>query len=179
MSARTGYRCIVLLAAICLASTGAFAKAYVGASAGASNTQFDADPTTTFDGSGTAFKIQGGYRFMKFFGVEADYRDFGTQDDTIFGETVELDTTSLDLFAVGVIPVGGAFEVFGKAGWSSWDADVTAPSGSGSDDGTDLAYGLGAAYAFGKFALRLEYEQFDIDDVDDVSSASVGFDFRF
>jgi hypothetical protein len=181
MSERTAFRCLVLVAAACLASTATFASGgYVGASAGQSNTQIEASPGTSFDGNGTSFKVQGGYRLLKYFGVEADYRDFGTQDDTVLGQSVEVDTTALDLFAVGVIPVGGAFEVFGKAGFSSWDADIqTVGQPSVSDDGGDLAYGLGGAYVMGKFALRLEYEQFDIEDADDVNIASLGFDFRF
>ncbi len=180
MNERKVFRCLVLVAAACLVSTGTFAGAYVGASAGQSNTQIDAGGGTSFDGSGTSFKIQGGYRVMKYFGVEADYRDFGSQDDTVLGQAIEVDTTALDLFAVGVIPVGGAFEVFGKAGFSSWDADIQAVGQpSVSDDGGDLAYGLGGAYTFGKFAVRLEYEQFDIEDADDVNIASMGFEFRF
>jgi hypothetical protein len=170
----------VLVAAACLACTGAFAKAYVGASAGQSNTEID-DQGTTFDGSATSFKLQGGYRFVRHFGVEADYRDFGTQDDTVQGQSIEVDTTALDLFAVGLFPIGESFEVFGKAGWSSWDADFTAVGvGTGSEDGTDLAYGLGAAYTFAeKFAVRFEYEMFDIEDTDSVNIASLGVDFRF
>ncbi len=88
-------------------------------------------------------------------------------------------TTALDLFAVGVIPIG-KFEVFGKAGYSMWDAEVSAlGQPSAKDDGSDLAYGLGAAYTFAKFALRLEYEMFDIESNADVDMLSFGFDFRF
>jgi OmpA-OmpF porin, OOP family len=179
---RTGYRCLILLAAAALATTGAFATngAYVGASAGQSNTEIDGTPGESFDGSGTAFKLQGGYRVMKHFGVEADYRDFGSQDDNVGGTDVEFDTTALDLFAVGMLPLGTSWEVFGKAGWSSWDADITAVGvGTASDDGTDLAYGVGGAYVMGKFDLRLEFEQFDIEDADNVTVASLGFNYRF
>ena len=77
------FRCLVLFAVAALATTGAFATngAYVGASAGQSNTEIE-DSGATFDGSGTAFKLQGGYRVMKHFGVEADYRDFGARRTT-------------------------------------------------------------------------------------------------
>ena len=183
------FRCLVVFTAAVLATTGVFATtttpndtngAYVGASAGQSNTEIDGGGGATFDGSGTAFKLQGGYRVMKHFGVEADYRDFGSSDDNVGGQDVEVATTSLDLFAVGMIPVGKSWEVFGKAGWSNWNADVTVVGvGSGSDDGTDLAYGVGGSYLMGKFDLRLEFEQFDIADTDNVTCASVGFNYRF
>jgi hypothetical protein len=180
MSKGIGFRILVIAGIVCLSCTGAFAKAYVGAAAGQSTTEIDPGVGESFSGSDTSFKVHGGYRVIKFFGVEADYRDFGSQTDNVLGENIAVDTKSFDLFAVGVIPIGKSFEVFGKAGFSMWDSEISVTGlGSGSDDGNDLAYGLGAAYTFSKFALRLEYEQFDIAEIDNVSMASFGFDFRF
>ena len=51
--------------------------------------------------------------------------------------------------------------------------------GSVGYDGNDLAYGAGVAWHFTKFAVRLEYEMFDIEDTDSVNMASVGMEFRF
>ena len=116
---------------------------------------------------------------MKFFGVEADYRDFGSPSQSFFGTDVTVDTKAFDVFAVGMLPIGN-FELFGKAGYSAWDAEISAAGFEpASEDGNDLAYGIGAAYGFGKFAVRLEYELFDIDSNADVSMATVGMDFRF
>lgn len=180
MSKGFGFRLLTIVGILCLSCTGAFAKAYVGAAAGQSTTEIDPGVGESFSGSDTSYKLHGGYRVIKFFGVEADYRDFGSQSDTVLGEDIALDTKSFDLFAVGVFPIGKSFEVFGKAGYSMWDAKLSATtSGSFSDDGSDFAYGVGAAYTFSKFALRLEYEQFDIAEVDNASMASLGFDFRF
>ncbi len=181
MTTRSKFGFLALAAVACLAFTGVQAGGYVGASAGQGSAQFEPDPgSPAFDSDATAYKIHGGYRVMKFFGVEADYRDFGSPSQDFFGTEVQVDTTAFDLFAVGVIPIG-MFELFGKAGYSKWDAEISA-SGLGSlasDDGNDLAYGIGAAFAIGKFALRVEYEQFDIENTDDISMASVGVDFRF
>ena len=174
-------RFLIVAAVVCVPFTGAFGKAYVGASAGQGVTQVDAGLGESFDASDTSFKVLGGWRFMKFFAVEADYRDLGSQSDMVLGEQYVIDTSAIDLFAVGVVPLG-SFEVFGKAGYSMWDADmsIVGVPGSGSDDGNDLAYGVGGAYKFGgKFAVRLEYEMFDIENTDDVTMASVGIDFRF
>ena len=134
---------------------------------------------SNFDGSGSAFKFFGGYRFFRFFGVEADYRDFGDSDDTILGEKVEVGTTSLDVFAVGTIPLG-AFEVFGKAGFTRWDAEFSVPGEfSMRKAAYEMAYGIGAAYKISKIAVRLEYEQFEVENTEVVSMASVGVGFRF
>jgi hypothetical protein len=48
-----------------------------------------------------------------------------------------------------------------------------------SDDGTDLAYGVGAQFRVWSLSLRAEYEVFDVDDVDDLNMISVGFTFTF
>ena len=181
MSKKTLFRMLALAGVACLSFTGAFASAYVGAAAGQGTTEIDTGAGLPgFEASDLSFKILGGYRVMKFFAVEGDYRDMGTASDNIGGQDFDLATTAFDLFAVGVVPVGKAFEVFGKAGYSMWDAEISATGlGSASDDGNDIAYGVGAAYTFGKFALRMEYEMFDIEDTDNVNMASIGADFRF
>ena len=180
MMKRGTVRFVMAFAITLIAFTGVYAGGFVGASAGQSSTTVGVDPSVSaFDGSATAYKVLGGYRVIKYFGVEADYRNFGSSEDSAIGSDLTIDTTALDFFAVGVIPIGN-FEVFGKAGYSMWDAEVNVfGQQMASDDGNDLAYGLGAAYAFNKFALRLEYEMFDIENNVDVDMLSFGFDFRF
>jgi OOP family OmpA-OmpF porin len=170
---------VLLFAVIAaVAAGGAQAGAFVGLSAGQGSTEISQD-ATGFEGSSNAFKLFGGYRFIRFFGVEADYRDFGTSDDTVLGTNIEVGTTSLDVFAVGTLPLG-AFELFGKAGFARWDAEFSVPGeGSFDNDGNDMAYGIGAAYKINKIAVRVEYEQFEVEDTDVVSMASVGVGFRF
>jgi hypothetical protein len=172
-------RLLVFVAAVVVSVTGAAAGGYVGASAGQGSTSFDSGTgSPTFDSSAASYKVLGGYRMLKFFGVEGDYRDLGSQSDDMGGQDMTVDTTSVDLFAVGVLPIG-LFEVFGKAGYSMWDSDLSSVLGSSSDSGNDLAYGIGAGYAFGKVGVRVEYELFDIEDADNVSMFSVGAEFRF
>jgi OOP family OmpA-OmpF porin len=180
MRVKTGIQILVFVAIACLCVPGAFAKAYVGAAAGQGTTEFDPGVGENFSASDTSYKMFGGYRVIKWFAVEGDYRNLGSQTDTFGTESVTLDTKSLDIFAVGVVPIGNSFEVFGKAGYSMWDAEISASTGgSVSDDGNDMAYGVGAAYNFGRVGVRLEYELFDLPEVDTVSMASLGVDFRF
>jgi outer membrane protein with beta-barrel domain len=134
-----------------------------------------------FDASSTSYKIYAGYDFFKFFGVEASYLDFGSPDDSSGGTDVSVDSTGWDAFAVGVLPFGKHFQIFGKVGLVKWNSD-TDVSGSGSDSssGTDTAYGAGLEFVFGKhFGVRGEYERYDIKDTDKVETYSIGADIRF
>jgi OOP family OmpA-OmpF porin len=149
--------------------------AYVGGSIGNSSVEVE-DSGVSFDASDTAFKVYGGYRFFKFFGVEGSYVDFGSPEDS--GFTIEPD--GWDAFAVGVLPIGERFEVFGKLGLLWWDADISGSGFSDSDSGSDTAWGVGGAFKIGDhFAVRLEYEVFDIEDTEDVNLFSVGGEWRF
>ena len=47
------------------------------------------------------------------------------------------------------------------------------------DDGTDLAYGVGAQFRFLSLGFRAEYEIFDIEDLDDANMLSVGVTYTF
>lgn len=160
------------------------------------------------DGDDIGFKLFGGYMFTENFGIEAGYVDFGSHDDDFsFTETgflpeggsfevdvdgeVEIEASGFTLAGVGVLPVGPV-ELFAKVGLIVWDADVSASAtanfGEGgterfseSDglDGEDLMYGVGASWAFGDLAVRAEYENYDIDDVDSTELWSIGLTYRF
>jgi hypothetical protein len=180
MNKRFAVRVLAVIGIACLSGTVAFAGGFVGASAGQGSTTYDPGfGAPAFDSSATSYKVLGGYRFMKFFAVEGDYRDFGSQSEQALDYEVTIDTTAVDLFAVGVLPVGPV-ELFGKAGYSMWDSDFGVTNiGSANDSGNDLAYGIGTAYAFGNIGVRVEYELFDLGEADDVSMFSVGAEFRF
>lgn len=150
-----------------------------------------------FDEDDFAWKIYGGYNFgllpMIDLGVEGGYVNFGgpSLGASVPGASasVDIETTAIDLF--GVVGFGiGPLDVFGKVGYVFWDADLTAslideidPDNSfrvtESDDGNDLAYGVGARLGLGSLEVRAEYELFDIEDTEDVSMWSVGLAFYF
>jgi hypothetical protein len=64
-------------------------------------------------------------------------------------------------------------------GLISWDSDFDIDNFTGSDSGSDPAYGLGAKIIFGSLALRAEYEYFDMSEFNDVYLASVGLSLMF
>jgi len=142
-----------------------------------------------FSGSGTAYKLFAGFRFLNFLAVEGGYVDLGDPNDVV-GATgddpiaVEIGLNGWDAFAVGLLPLGPV-DLFAKVGVVSWDADIRARLmetdlvDSDSDSGTDAAYGIGVALRLGKVALRAEGEQFSIADAEDVYMFSVGVTFTF
>lgn len=161
----------------------AHAGLFVGASVGNSSVN-QKDTGADFSGSDTGSKIFAGFTFFKFFALEASYADLGTPTDEISsGTDAKLDTTGWDVYAVGILPIGKHFELFAKAGVIVWDAEATyegAINGKTTEDGNDPAYGAGLAIVFMKhFAVRAEYERFDISDLDKVELVSAGVEFRF
>ena len=190
---------IKLIAAALLALGGLVAASqtaaqgfYIGGSVGKSD--FDDDnaipdliTSGSVDGSDTGFKIFGGYQFNQHFGVELAWVDLGKAGYSgtfsglpVTGGTVE--TSGLNLSAVGILPLGSGFALFGKAGFFAWESKAKDVTGglpfSGKEDGTDLSLGIGASYDFTKnFGIRAEWERFKA--VGDIDLLSVGIVYKF
>jgi len=140
------------------------------------------DGTFTFDESDFSWKAFGGVNFdlpVVQLGIEAGYVDLGGPSVTFAAEEYGVDVTAWDAFGVAGFNLGPV-KLFGKLGVVSWDAEATiAGFEAGSDDGTDTAYGVGAALELGSFQIRAEYEAFDISDIEDLYMLSAGFVFTF
>jgi OOP family OmpA-OmpF porin len=148
---------------------------YLGASAGQSGLEID---DFDYDASATGYKIIAGWRFLDWLAVEGNYVDFGSGDDRIEGTKVETEADGISLSAVGFLPVGPV-DLFARVGAVDWSADISSPGfGSGSDDGTDLTYGIGAQFRVWSLSIRAEYEMFDVSDAD-LDMISVGVTWTF
>jgi len=173
---------VALLAVCCLPAPAAAGDIVLGASVGKSELSF-ADAGLEFDASDSGWKAYGGFRFFKFFGLQAGYVDLGAPDDSVAGIDLSVDATGWDAFAEGVLPIGSHFELFAKAGYVLWESETTLSglvSEVTEDDGNDLSYGVGAAFILGKLVgIRAEWERFDVEEADDVNFISLGIDFRF
>ncbi len=87
--------------------------------------------------------------------------------------------TGLAAYAGGTYPVSKEVNLMLKLGVLNWDADLNVNNTSGSNDGTDVAYGVAASYAFTKeLLMTAEWESFDTDNPE-VSMLSLGFKFIF
>lgn len=183
----------IIVASLLLAGAGpAAAQAYLGFGAGWSdydqgNVIPDLISSGSFDGDATGFKIYGGYRFHPNFAAELAYVDLGKASyrGTFFGTPVtggSLETWGLNVSAVGIVPLGPAFELFGKIGFFGWESRARDTTGgipfSGEADDADVSFGLGANFNVSRnVSLRVEWERFKA--VDDIDLLSLGLAFRF
>lgn len=174
---------------VCAVSSAALAGSesgfYIGGSVGNAEADYSDDDRDLgdidFNDDDTGYKIFAGYNFgivpLLNLAVEGAYVDFGSLEDKIEDATVEVDLDAITLtglvgFDLG--PVG----LFGKAGVVDWDGDVEALGDSDSESGTDPVYGVGAKIQLGSFAVRAEYEYYDLDKFE-IDYFSVGAAYTF
>lgn len=149
--------------------------------------------TSTTDDKDTGWKAFAGYRIMKYLAVEGAYANLGEVSANIISTApvagtanVQLENEAWTISALGILPLNDKFSLFGRLGLNVWNIDVSASgtgSGgatySGSDDGTGVVYGLGAAFHLTpNLNLRAEWERYDFDG-DDLDFMSVGLGWSF
>lgn len=179
-------------------SAQSLAQPYVGFSAGQADVEESMvipgliDPGGRVDGKDGAFKLFGGYQFNPNFALEAAFVDLG--DVSYSGSFTgnlgavpvsggRIQNSGINLSAVGVVPLGQRFVVFGKVGMFLWYSEASDVTGGfafySEEDGADLSVGLGASVVIGqRVSLRAEWERFDMSNTD-VDLVTVGFAFRF
>lgn len=131
----------------------------------------------------TRFKIIVGLRPLDWLGVELNYLDLGNQDVGM-STTARLEGKALAAYAVGYLALDPApIDFYGKAGLARWELDGSLSSTlggfSGSDDGTEFAYGAGVQARLGSLAARLEYERFDLSNAGSATLYSLGITWTF
>lgn len=164
------------------------------------------DDDDTYFGIGVGFKVTENLAF------EIGYHDLGEIEAKYGGsnengyedgkESLALDAVSVA--AVGTLPLGPSFNIFGKVGLDLWNAewkdsyhemylgDAYSESDKVSDDGADVFFAVGAAFNVSEASsVFIEYQvhQFDVsgtaygaDDVDlevDADTFSVGINYSF
>jgi hypothetical protein len=156
---------------------------YLGGAVGNANVEIDDFAGVTsddFKGDDTGYKLIAGIRPLDWLAVEAAWVDFGDVEDRITFQSqdipVSIEGDGISAFAVGFLPIGPV-DLFAKGGLISWDSKISGDFDD--DDGTDLAYGVGAQFRVWSLSLRAEYEIFDVDGVDDLNRLSVGVTFTF
>ncbi len=159
---------------------------YVGVGFGGANIDAELGETgipeipSSIDEDDTAYKVFVGYNFdlpSLILSVEAGYVDFGEPEvDLNLGDLV-IDPTGIQLWGIAAIEAGPV-DLFAKLGYISWDVDFDFLDSNASDDGTDLGYGLGAAFNAGPIQIRGEYELYDLDDAD-ASMLSLSLIYQF
>jgi outer membrane immunogenic protein len=151
---------------------------YVGASVGKTSVEDDFDSSFNVKDDDNGHKIFFGYNFglvpLLDLAVEADYREYGK-----FGNgAINTEVTSSEVFGVVGFNLG-LIGVFGKLGYSDTDLESAAGNVNFDDSESATAYGVGAKINFGSFGIRAEYEELDLDAVDDFHMISVGATYTF
>ena len=120
-----------------------------------------------------------GYQVNRNLAFELGYVDLGESFTSgLLGglpATVHLDTTAIELVAVGLLPLGDSFSLYGKFGMYRYETDslsTGAAAGTGSANDTEFTLGIGAQYSFNRnIAVRAEWQRYF-----DVGSGAIGLD---
>lgn len=166
-------------------SQGAFAQSqeqgwYIGGSVGQMEADGSCPAGFTCDLKDTAWKLFGGYRINRNFAAEAFWGEWGEISVSSGGVTAAVEARTLGVAGLAILPLG-QLELFGKLGFGNTKlkAKASAPgvSATAEDDGSELLYGLGAAYNFSRnLAVRAEWERLNDSELDVIS---IGLQYRF
>ena len=159
------------------ASAGDQSGLYLGAGLGDTNIVGSQDlGELEFDSTG--YKLVLGYNFgllpLIDLGVEGAYVNLGEEKSG----SASFEQTSLNLLGIAGLSFG-PIGLFAKAGMASWDADTQVGRVVIQNSGTDPMYGLGARFSLGSLILRLEYEEYNQSEFDDVSMVSASALYMF
>jgi hypothetical protein len=172
---------IALTALLAASTTGARAEFFVGTSLTTTASSIET-AIDTFDSDEMGWKAYVGWDFMKFLGVEAGYRDLGNFSEGVANGNVDVDLNVIDVSARAFLPIGRLFNLYAKAGYANISYDGQVNLGGliqdFNEDDWELFYGIGTEFKLGKsFAIRAEWEMYDVSD--DLSTLSAGLIFRF
>jgi OOP family OmpA-OmpF porin len=187
---------LIAAAAISMLSTTAVAQDkgwYVGGAFGQSKAKDFcsgvAGPGITCDDTDVTVKGMGGYQVTPNFAVEFGFTAGGAVEARGPAGTDEIRAAIAEATAVGILPLGDRFSVFGKLGvYSSAverEIDTITVRDTERTTNSDLTYGAGVGLAITpKFVLRAEWQRYQ--DVDagragksDVDIISIGMVYRF
>jgi len=164
---------------------------YLGGGVGQFNAGIDDvnqvdDVVSKWKDDDTAYKLFGGYRLNRFLGFELDYVNLGKPSGNVVpGFNVDSAVDGWAPYAVGTLPLGPYFELFGRLGYYFYDAttavtDTLDNRVAFKEDSSSLAWGGGIGANIGeKFNLRFEYERYDLKGLDDSDALWLTAAWRF
>jgi hypothetical protein len=180
---KRSYWCGLVLSA-CLAAPGAALAADNGFYVGLASSDVSSDYAISSLSSSGADDDRGlkaivGFRPLDSFAIEANYVDLGETSVPISfpPSTLSIDSQAISVSAVGLIALP-LVDLYGRVGMASWESKASLLGVSDKESGTDPTYGAGAQFRVGSFALRFEYERFELDH-DSSDLVSIGFTYTF
>jgi opacity protein-like surface antigen len=134
----------------------------------------------------TAYKIFAGYRLNPYLGLEVDYVNLGKGSGPVVpGNSLENKVDGFAPYAVGTLPIGRFFEIYGRAGYYFYNAnrtftDALDNSVKFKEDSNSFVWGGGLGANIGeKLSIRAEYERFDIKSMDHSDALWLTAGWRF
>lgn len=125
-------------------------------------------PNTLSDDSNTVYDGLVGYKLNKNFAVEGQYTGVGKVTDSS-GGTAKGDAASLS--AVGKLPVGDKFDLYGKLGYANTKTKTSGFNANGTSR-SDPTYGAGVQYNFNPMmGVRLGWDHYGLATADSVTGA--------
>jgi len=122
--------------------------------------------TTSCDNKGVAWKGFAGYQFIRYFGVELGYYEFGKGTiKTSTGGQIDYKARGPYAGIVVTAPMTDQLSIIARAGALRWSTKLNPDASSGlagvSDNGINGSFGLGLEYMFSDhFGVRGEFERF-------------------
>jgi OOP family OmpA-OmpF porin len=134
-----------------------------------------------FSDSDNAKKIFAGWNFNRFVAVQADFVDFGNSSG--FVTTSASGTSDVQGIApsvVGTLPIG-PIELFGRVGVMFYEVDLNLTGGRVIDEsGEDLVWSAGLGIdVLDRMNIRLEYEEIDIQELDEADALWLNVAWKF
>jgi hypothetical protein len=137
------------------------------------------DEINKLDENSTGYKFFAGITTPLFVDIEGGYRHFGTIEATELNVSFESQTTGWDVYALAKFELLYIIDVFAKAGMLFWKTENTIIAETLDETGSGFAWGVGAGVGLGPIGVRLEFENFQIEDPVTISmltlSATYGF----
>jgi opacity protein-like surface antigen len=180
-------RKLVFASALVLAAGAAHADDVLGLYAGAGITKAKMEDIfhTNFNLSNTSWKVYAGFKPVGFpLGLDVDYMDLGNAAAGTFRGIAHANAKAFAAYVVGYAPIPVPnIDLYAKGGLARWqfDGNYTSPGlFAVSDNGTDFAWGVGGQVHFlENFAVRIEYEHFNVREANDVQIYTLGVSYRF
>lgn len=170
------YKIAAVAAALAIFASSSYAdvSGYVGGTIGLS--EVDVSGYDTAPGS----QVFVGMNLSQNFGVELAYTYLGQFDVSGASDTY-IEVGGFEVTAVGRFPVSDRISFFGEAGVYSWNLDaVLFGTNVGSDDGTDLTYGIGMGVGMtDALELLFEYQRYSNVSDADIDTLRAGLSYNF
>jgi OmpA-OmpF porin, OOP family len=139
------------------------------------------DAGIDFSDGDNAMKAFVGWHFNRFFAVQADYVDFGESSGAVTPSVAGTsDVQGIAPSIVGTLPIG-PIELFARVGMMFYEVDLNLTGGRLVDEsGEDLVYSAGIGIdVLDRLNLRLEYEEIDIEQLDESDALWLNVAWKF